>query len=177
MTKKTKEIRRKKIFHSTLSESSKKTNRSLSFSSTLSTFDKLHRITRLKKVIDLSIAKRRNVMYSSLSKTKRTSSLLKRSQSQTIKNNSNVKFQLKTNLNYNFENFDEKKNHKHFLNSTCWVHFSLNVNEKTNVFNLINASRSIKRKTKTIHIVACWKITRKLSSKNSISSIWKTFFI
>ena len=109
MTKKTKEIRRKKIFHSTLSESSKKTNRSLSFSSTLSTFDKLHRITRLKKVIDLSIAKRRNVMYSSLSKTKRTSSLLKRSQSQTIKNNSNVKFQLKTNLNYNFENFDEKK--------------------------------------------------------------------
>ena len=109
MTKKTKKTRKKKIFHSTLSESSKKTNRSLSFSSTLSTFDKLHRITRLKNVINLSIAKRRNVMYSSLSKSKRTSSLLKRFQNQTIRDNNNVKFQLKTNLNYNFENFDEEK--------------------------------------------------------------------
>ena len=179
MTKKTKKIRKEKIFHSALNENSKKTNRSLSLSSTLSTFDKLHRITRLKNVIDLSIAKWRNVMYSSLSKSKRTSSLLKRSQNQTIRNNSNVKFQLKTNLNYNFENFDEKekKNHKHFFSSTCWTHFLLNVSEKTSVFNLINASWSIERKTKTIHIAACWKITRKFSSKNSTSLIWRTFFI
>ena len=112
MTKKTRKTRRKKIFHSILNENLKKTNRSLSFSSTLSTFNKLHRITRLKNVIDLSIAKRRNVMYSNLSKLKRTNSLLKRFQNQTIRNNNNVKFQLKTNLNYNFENFDEKKKKK-----------------------------------------------------------------
>ena len=112
MTKKTRKTRKEKIFHSTLSESSKEANKSLSFSSTLSTFDKLHRITRLKKIIDLSIAKRRNVMYSSLLKTKRTSSLLKRFQNQTIKNNNNVKLQLKTNLNYNFENFDENEKKK-----------------------------------------------------------------
>ena len=107
MTKKAKEIRKKKIFHSILNESSK--NRSLSFSSTLSSFDKLHRITRLKNVIDFDIAKRKNVMYSNLSNSKRINSLLKKFQNQTMRNNNNVKFQLKTNLNYNFENSNEKK--------------------------------------------------------------------
>ena len=110
MTKKTKKFEKKKIFHSILNENSK--NRSLSFSSTLSSFDKLHRITRLKNVIDFDIAKRKNVMYSNLSNSKRINSLLKKFQNQTIKNNNNVKFQLKTNLNYNFENSDEKKKKK-----------------------------------------------------------------
>ena len=132
MTKKTREIRRKKIFHSTLSENSKKADRSLSLSSTLSTFDKLHRITRLKNVIDLSIAKRRNVMYSNLSKSKRTSSLLKRFQNQTIRDNNNVKLQLKTNLNYNFENFDEEEKKK---------------SQTFSQFNMLN-SLLIKRKRK-----------------------------